>query len=283
LGGGKVGLVLPQTTVAEARDKVEQLRNALAETARDGEASARTTLTISAGLAELSPGDNDVRGWLKRTREVLRLASRNGGDCVVVSGEFDEEQPRWQAVLERGNPFADSQARDVMTPLTAALDPEEPVSQAAQLFQRTDLPMLPVVKEGNLLGILTASECQRQIVRQPDSRAVDIMTADFVCVPGDADYHRAIMQHFLSDDRPAIIFEEGLPRGFVNLQSFVSIVASVRTDTFGDFRGEEGCRGLLVPDRPRMGARGAGTAGGVPTNRPENDSADTAVEALATS
>jgi len=67
---------------------------------------------------------------------------------------------------------------DVMTPTTVAVPAEATVTTAVDLMLREDLPVLPVVSDGRVVGLVTPT----QLLRWPNQRRVnDIMTTPLLC------------------------------------------------------------------------------------------------------
>ena len=72
---------------------------------------------------------------------------------------LDDESNAWTNLGSPGKLFDRTVARDVMTPVTIALRPDDSIVHAAAVFERTGQPATPVVDdEGNLVGLLTADE-----------------------------------------------------------------------------------------------------------------------------
>ncbi len=84
LGGEEFAILLPSAPLAGADIAGERLRAAVAEAPVTVD---KTTfrLTVSVGVAELSPGDADVDSLLKRADEALYEAKRKGRNRVEVA------------------------------------------------------------------------------------------------------------------------------------------------------------------------------------------------------
>lgn len=76
---------------------------------------------------------------------------------------------------------------EVMTPSPTCCHPTHTAVEAAELMQREDVGLVPVVDDDNqkLIGVLTDRDIALKVVaagRDPQSTAVsDVMTADLVC------------------------------------------------------------------------------------------------------
>jgi diguanylate cyclase len=79
-GGEEFALVLPETSLAAARDRAEQLRQAV-EAARYRDGGAELRVTISVGVAVLSGGD-DPAGLIRRADAALYASKENGRNRV---------------------------------------------------------------------------------------------------------------------------------------------------------------------------------------------------------
>ncbi len=83
LGGEEFGVLLPNTSLAEAAALAERLRNNIRQivlTARDGQFS----VTVSIGAAQYTPGIPDVDTLMKHADRALYHAKEAGRDCVRV-------------------------------------------------------------------------------------------------------------------------------------------------------------------------------------------------------
>jgi CBS domain-containing protein len=63
-------------------------------------------------------------------------------------------------------------ARDVMTPAVASVAPETPIAQIADLFQRRGIKRVPVLRGGEILGIVSRADLVQAIaaVAHPEQR-----------------------------------------------------------------------------------------------------------------
>jgi diguanylate cyclase (GGDEF)-like protein len=83
-GGEEFVAVLPQTALREAAEKVaERLRRRVAETEVDTD-SGIINVTVSVGVVQLGPDDEDVDGLVNRADKALYMA-KDGGRNTVVS------------------------------------------------------------------------------------------------------------------------------------------------------------------------------------------------------
>lgn len=84
-GGEEFGLVLPETTQAQALLVAERLREAIASTVVDWEGTP-LQVTISLGVAEFSDTLDDYRAWLELSDKALYQAKEDGRNCSRVAG-----------------------------------------------------------------------------------------------------------------------------------------------------------------------------------------------------
>jgi diguanylate cyclase (GGDEF)-like protein len=84
-GGEEFALMLPDTSLEEARSLLEGLRLALAELRLHSGGVALPGVSVSSGIAVLSAGDPDAPALLARAAAALSQARTQGGNEVVVA------------------------------------------------------------------------------------------------------------------------------------------------------------------------------------------------------
>lgn len=86
-GGEEFGVVLPDTTLAEAGQIVDRLMASVRAQVRDDPVAF--PCTASAGLADYRPTMENYHAWLKEADRCLYRAKARGRDRVVVAGRRD--------------------------------------------------------------------------------------------------------------------------------------------------------------------------------------------------
>jgi diguanylate cyclase (GGDEF)-like protein len=84
IGGEEFVIVLPRTSLQEARDVAERIRSALHELQVPVEGGT-VSITVSLGVAALRPGDASPEDVLKRADQALYAAKRRGRDRVEAA------------------------------------------------------------------------------------------------------------------------------------------------------------------------------------------------------
>lgn len=91
--------------------------------------------------------------FLEPSTKAQGVQTTEGSLASLWGGLFTEE------VRER----ADRQVRDVMRPVKHILRPDDDVSKIAYILVREDLPLLPVIKDGKILGIVRMVEVFQEV------------------------------------------------------------------------------------------------------------------------
>lgn len=84
LGGEEFAVLLPNTGTSEATDVMNRLREELAEAPIADTDQHSIFLTISVGLAELTPGIASVEAFLSKADSALYAAKRNGRNRLCI-------------------------------------------------------------------------------------------------------------------------------------------------------------------------------------------------------
>lgn len=84
LGGEEFAVLLPNTSAQEATDVMNRLRAELAEAPIASTEQHSIFLTISVGLAELTPSIASVEAFLSKADSALYAAKRNGRDRLCI-------------------------------------------------------------------------------------------------------------------------------------------------------------------------------------------------------
>jgi GGDEF domain-containing protein len=229
----RFAVFLPGHEEANSRSWCAKLCAAFVERAAT-EADAGQGMTLSCATAGMANQDQPEAA-LERALAALQLAHDNGGNCTVVAGEFDAEREDWLQSFSRGNPFAGSVARDLMTPFTLCLAASDTIAEAAARFRRTRLEILPVYDvDGSFLGIVREEDCLEP-AGEPMETAANVstlVTRDAVSIEADEDVAK-VMEHFFGlSDEPLLVQCGGEPSGTISHRSFAALVRPVTLNTF---------------------------------------------------
>jgi diguanylate cyclase (GGDEF)-like protein len=227
-------VLLPDHSIEKASKWAERMRQAVAELPSE-ELRIDFPLTASLGVAACVAETDSPEDALRRARRALEDAKCSGGDCLICYGEHDEERRAWTKLLESGNPFNTSTARDVMTPLPVAIYSSDSVAHAVALVEQTQLTWLPVLdSSGSLLGVLSA---QRLTEVNGNSQRAGMLVEQLELEPvshlPEATAFQAVMERFLGDDETLLLVTKGTrPQGYIARDRFLSLVNPVDRETF---------------------------------------------------
>ncbi len=246
LGADRFCAMLPGANEATAAEWAENTRQLLAAWQfKLGETNCG--VTVSFGVAGCQAAERPDQ-LIERAVAALAAAKRLGRNCVVRSSEHEQ----WSGQFGAGDKlFESTTVRDVMTPCTVLVRPEETVAEALELLDRTHLDGIPVVDaKGKLLGI-----CERanlgQVAETADSRTVrEAMTADVQSFE-EHESLAALMDYFTRDSSSYVIaVAEGRPVGLVTCNSLVALSHPVKQGSLtaeGEYSDSSDY--LLVPDQ----------------------------------
>ena len=130
-------------------------------------------------VVTIGPNDTARAAWTRmRRRDIRHLVVQDGDEVVGVITERDLGG-RDGSALRRGRAV-----KDLMTPNVLTAEPDMELERAADLMRRRLIGSLPVVDEGRLIGIVTATDvfdtlsdeaagrlswAERQLLRAPTS------------------------------------------------------------------------------------------------------------------
>lgn len=225
LGSDRFCAMLPGASEAAAAEWAENARTALSDYKFDVGATP-LRVTISAGVASSEPAER-AEQLIDRTIQALAGAKAMGRNCVCLSSELVTEPKAFGASDKL---FELTTVRDVMTPCTVFLGPQEPVAEAIELLDRTRLDGIPVVdNKGKLLGV-----CERislAELAETDHAGIvrEAMTAEVQTFAEDQSL-AALMEHFTRDNSSlVVVVDAGKPVGFVTCNSLVALSRPVRS------------------------------------------------------
>ena len=247
---GRFAVMLPDHSVEKASKWAEQLRQSIGEMEL-AQLDPECRITASVGLAasaEVTAADD----LLQRAEEALREAHCSGRNRLACYGEFDVERNAWDDLVQNGNPFQATVARDVMTPFTLTLQSEDTLDSAATMFARTRLEWLPVFDpRGGFAGIVERRAVDEWHVGR-NQASVPISDAMHTVnqLPDTAPFS-AVMDCFVRQDELVVVIEcNDRPQGFVAREQFLALVRPVSAEMFAwsDDNYPSGTEFLVVPD-----------------------------------
>jgi CBS domain-containing protein len=116
----------------------------------------------------------------------------------------------------------------LMTPYPVVVDAATPVAQCARLMDDRDIGALGVMREGQLVGVLTDRDIViRAVARDRDLATLtagDVATAAVVTVPSDAPVEEAERRmHERAVRRLFVLAEDGRPLGILTLDDLIAL------------------------------------------------------------
>jgi CBS domain-containing protein len=109
--------------------------------------------------------------------------------------------------------------REVMTPAPETIQADQPATEAAKKMKEADAGMIPVMRNGNLLGTVTDRDIVLRVVaegKDPQSTPVgEIASTDLVTVMPDEDLDAALQKMAKHQVRRLPVVEEGRLIGVV--------------------------------------------------------------------
>jgi diguanylate cyclase (GGDEF)-like protein len=236
---------LPGADEAAAADWAETAREALAAAGfKIGDATLK--ITVSGGVAGC---ETQIRAeqLIDRAVQALQSAKTSGRNCVVKWSERDAGAN----ALAKDKLFERTVVRDVMTPCTVFLRPQETVGEAIELLERTRLDGIVVVETGGkLVGVCERVRCagvpEDELFTRPLREVItpDVRTFD------EGESLVALMEYFNGDtDSFAVVLSGGRPIGFVTCNSLVAMSRPVIEGSLAEgAEYRDTSEYLLVPD-----------------------------------
>jgi diguanylate cyclase (GGDEF)-like protein len=251
LGNGRFAILLPGRSELDAAAWAESMRARVANVAVTcGEQTV--SVTASLGVYACHRGNRTAEEILDHAEQALTAAKRSGRNCVARFGEFATEQQVWDDLAAPGKLFERTVARDVMTPSTCILQNTDSVEQAAYMFRRSKLPVIPLVDQaGALVGTVTEDQGLSEVAEdRPDQPLDELMLRNLPRVDEDASL-ASILEFFGRDPSSIaiVVGGKGQPSGYITRDSLTALIRPVTQDRFTasgpyDPSGEF----LLVPD-----------------------------------
>lgn len=248
IGSNRFALLRPDSQLDQTMQWAARLREAIAELDLS-HLETNLAITASCGVAAGSGESDTAETLLENAQRALADAKRSGGDCVAAAGQFDEEHAAWRDLVESGNPFHSTVARDVMTPFTLTIGQGASVAEALALFEQSQLEWLPVLDEqSNLAGMLDHARA-RTASNDPSRLVEQLMTTDVPRLSESAPF-ASVMERFVRDGEPLLVIARGQqPKGYVARMQFLALVRPVTADIFAAApEGTGAGQSLVVPD-----------------------------------
>jgi len=251
LGSDRFCAMLPGTNEAAAAEWAENARAALLDCQFDV-VGTPLRVTISAGVASSEPAER-AEQLIDRAIQALVGAKAMGRNCVCRSSELVAE-PKGFGASEKL--FELTTVRDVMTPCTVFLGPQEPVAEAIELLDRTRLDGIPVIdNKGKLLGVCERISLAELAETDHAGSVREVMTTEVQTFAQDESL-AALMEHFTRDNSSLVVVIDGSkPVGFVTCNSLVALSRPVKS-LLAEAEYSDTSDYLLVPDLRPLEAEG---------------------------
>ncbi len=212
----------------DAGDWANAVRAQFAASALEaGQESPRVTL--SGGIVHSGDQRPGPRELWRRLQQTLNAAKSSGCDCVVVEGEFKEEDDQWKELAEPGRLFEATTAADVMTPNLVALRREDSIKHAQAVFLRTHMTAIPVISDtGKLAGLLWG----KHLLDQDGGTVGDLTCDDTVSLPEDTPFTR-LMEVFIREGKSfVVITRDDRPVGYLTRVGLATLIEPLNADSF---------------------------------------------------
>ncbi|MCC6126877.1 MAG: diguanylate cyclase [Pirellulales bacterium] len=248
-GGGRFGVFLPAASEAEAQAWSERIRYILHDIEFDfGDEKRR--VTVSSGIISFAGGgDGEAEAVLEKAAAALQVAKRSGYNYVADARECAEDAKAWSDLAAPGVIFERTAARDVMTPCTLSLRPEDSLDCADRGFRRRQTSLLPVVNaKGLLQGVLAADSLLERDSTEA-YRVRDLMIHDVKRFAEDEPFDK--IKDFIADDSRqfAVVVRQGRPIGWIAPRNLLALGTFLNDDTFRAEKSDRcGSKALQVAD-----------------------------------
>jgi CBS domain-containing protein len=118
--------------------------------------------------------------------------------------------------------------KQLMTPYPVLVDTATPVAQCARLMDDRDIGALGVMREGQLVGVITDRDIvTRGVARDRDLGSIsagELATSDVVAVPVDADVEEAERRMLeRAVRRLFVVADDGRPLGILTLDDLTAL------------------------------------------------------------
>lgn len=126
---------------------------------------------------------DEAFGILKREHIRHLLVVDDGGDLVGVVTDRDLRRPDWDggeimSVKELYKLGDELRVQDVMTDEVQTVKPNTSTAEAARMMAEEKIDCLPVVREGEVVGILTSTDLLAALVYEKDPVAMEARASE---------------------------------------------------------------------------------------------------------
>lgn len=147
-----------------------------------------------------------------------------------ISNRLSQAEPLW-----RRRPIDQIPIKMLMTETVITIYPEASISQAATLMLENGIHNVPVVKNGNIVGIVTRTDIMRYVAENTEkikTKIPNLMTADVVSVHRHHTINHVIDEMNRNEIARVIVKgDDGKPVGYISRKS---LALSLLTDNEGD-------------------------------------------------
>ena len=120
-----------------------------------------------------------------------------------------------------------------------SIDPEASVFDAIALMDEKEVGALPVLKGGNLIGIISERDYTRKVILQGKSSRETmiraIMTSPVICADADQDVRRCMAMMTLKSIRHLPVLENDRLVGIVSLGDLVKVIIADQDSKIQNF------------------------------------------------
>lgn len=147
-----------------------------------------------------------------------------------ISNRLSQAEPLW-----RRRPIDQIPIKMLMTETVITIYPEASINQAATLMLENGIHNVPVVKNGNIVGILTRTDFMRYVAENAGkmtTKVRNLMTEDVISVHRHHTINHVIDEMNRNEIARVIVKDDdGKPAGYISRRS---IALSLITDSEGD-------------------------------------------------
>lgn len=147
-----------------------------------------------------------------------------------ISNRLAQAEPLW-----RRRPIDQIPIKLIMTETVITIYPEASISQAAILMLENGIHNVPVVKNGNIVGIVTRTDLMRYVAEHSEkmnTKVPNLMTEDVIFVHRHHTINHVIEEMNKNEIARVIVKgDDGKPVGFISRKS---LALNILTDNEGD-------------------------------------------------
>lgn len=201
---------------SEAADWSDHVRGHVEQQPRLGEGLPQ--VTICCGVAETAAVD-DADALFAAARHAVEIASERGGNRVFISGEAAAADEAWRRQAGAGTMFCATTAGELMAPATWTLDAELSLKEAATVLEHSGVRVLPVTRDGALLGLLPRELCD---AGEPNERVGAHARTDVPTVQHDTPFSR-LWELFEQGHDTLVVLRDQQPAGLLLAEELATL------------------------------------------------------------